>query len=386
MKIEVAKKDLEESLSVVSSSLAGGGNDLSSHFLFRRDPSDDKKVQVLTYSLRISSLCPITAQVEDSDFKAFSIEGWRLKKWLSKLPDAALTFEFDGSVVEASCPGKGKQKFQSHNPDKFPYWDQALKDAKLTATMSADRLHRALDYSRSFAANADQETRTPQLCVCEVKDGVLASTNNRTATLVTIGDLKESSMRIHVKDAPAILSFLSTIKNDVEVLEHDKCLFLRREDGAVFEETRLDAQFPAFKRPPDEDPHWWVLNTEELKSAIPFLESGASKEDDRLRFTRPDDNGPVILSMMTTTGTSAEQSVSCLESGSLKDADPIPDEGFVIAYPNLLKILQFVTSDTVRFGVSRRKKTGYIRFLDHHFKNEDGEGGDEYLTVAVWLR
>jgi len=388
MKIQVAKKDLEDALAVVGPSLAGSGSDLSSHFLFRRNPDDKDKVQVLTYSVRISALCPLTATVTDSDYDAFTIEGWRLKMWLSKLPDAALEFEFDGSVVEASCPGKGKQKFQSLNPTKFPFWDKALEDAEITATLPAERLHRALDYARNFAS--DDESRTPELCVCEVKDGVLASTNRRTATLVTVEGLDGSSMRIHAKDASAILSFLGTIQGDVEVLEHEKKVFFRRADGAIFEESRFDANFPAFNRPPDVDPHWWVLKTDELRNAIPFLASGASKEDDRLRFTRPGDENdkerPIVLSMMTATGGTAEQSVTCLDSESDPAAEEIPDEGFVLAYPNMVKVLQFVTTDTVKFGVSRRKKNGYLRFVENAFTDEDGNGGDEYLTIAAWLR
>lgn len=389
MKIQVAKQDLENSLEVVSACLAGTGSDLSAHFLFRRNPKDREKAQVLTYTTRISALCPVTAQVEESDFDAFTVEGWRLKKWLGTLPDAALTFEFDGAVVEATCPGKGVQKFQSLDPSKFPYWDKLLTEAEGEILLiSAERLHRAIDYSRNFAS--DNESRTPELCVCEVKEGVLASTNKRTATLVKVQGLKKSAMRVHVKDAPAILSFLSSIKGDVEVMEHDKCLFLRRADGAVFEESRFDANFPAFNEPPDVDPHWWILDTEELRSAIPFLVSGANREDDRLRFTRPGDPNdkerPVIVSMYTATGSTAEQKVTCVKSDSEPDAEPLPDEGFVLAYPNLLKILQFVKSDTIRFGVSRRKKNGYLRFKDTQFADADGKNGDEYLTVAAWLR
>ena len=388
MKIQVAKQDLEDALDVVSPCLSGTGSDLSAHFLFRRNPEDREKIQVMTYTTRISALCPVTATAEESDFDAFTVEGWRLKKWLSKLPDAALEFEFDGAVVEAVCPGKGKQKFQSLDPSNFPWWDEQLEGATIIAQMSAERLGQAIDYARNFAS--EDESRQPELCVCEVKDGVLASTNKQTATLVKVAALGSSSMRVHVKDAGAILSFLKTIKGDVEVLEHEKCLFLRRTDGAVFEEARFAANFPAFNEPPTKDPHWWLLDTEELRNAIPFLESGANREDNRLRFTRPGDpddkERPVVLSMTTATGSTAEQKVTCVDSHSEPDAEPIPDEGFVLAYPNLLKILNFVKSDTIRFGVSRRKKGGYLRFKEVQFADEDGNGGDTYLTVAAWLR
>lgn len=386
MKIQVAKKDLEDAISVVAPSLSGQGSMISAHFLFRRDPADRDKVQVLTHSVRISALCPMTATVEESDYDAFTVEGWRLKMWVETLPDAALEFEFDGAEVEARCPGKGKQKFQSLDPSKYLYWDKGLGDAEKTSTLPAARLHRALDYSRNFAS--DNESRTPELCVCEAKGGILASTNKRTATLVTVDGLGESLMRIHAKDAPAILSFLATIPPDgtVDILEHERRVFFRRADGAVFEETRFDANFPAFSCPPDNNPHYWVLKTDDLKTAIPFLRSGASKEDDRLRFSRPDKDGPVVLSMMTATGKTAEQNVACVDSGSEDGAEDIPKEGFVLAYPNLSKMLQFVDTDTVKFGLSRRKKSGYMRFVTHAFQDDEGNGGDEYLTVLAWLR
>lgn len=383
MKIQVAKKDLEDALSVVSASMEGSGSDLSTHFLFRRSPDDRTKAQVLTYSGYLSSMCPFTSVVEESDFDAFTVEGWRLKLWMTALPDAALEFEFDGSVVEAFCPGKGKQRFQSLNP-KFPFWDGDLATAQKTATLPADRLHKALDYARKFAS--DQETRTPELCVCEVKEGILASTNKRTATLVKVKGLENSAMRILAKDAPHILSFLNTINDDVDILEHEKKVFFRRGDGAIFVESRFDANFPVFNQPPDEDPHWWILDTKELREAIPILRSGASKEDDRMRFSRPEKDGPISISMLTATGSPATLSVKCLDSHSEPDAEEIPEDGFVLAYPNLDKILQFVSTDTVRFGISRRKKNGYLRFKEVLFKEEDGTGGDVYLTIAAWLR
>jgi len=387
MKIQVAKQDLEAAVNVVSPCVAGKGSVISAHYLFRRDPADRTKAQVLSHSVRISALCPLTAVVEESEFDAFTVEGWRLKMWLDTLPDAALEFEFDGSVVEVFCPGKGKQKFQSLDPSKYPYWDKGLADAEETATLSAERLHRALDYTHNFTS--DNESREPHLCVCEAKDGILAATNKRTATMVTVAGLKKSLMRIHTKDVPAILSFLATIEGDVEVLEHERRVFFRRVDGAVFEETRFDANFPSFSRPPDDSPHWWVLRTEDIRGAIPFLVSGASKEDDRLRLSRPDDGSaepPIILSMMTATGGTATQEVECLESGMEDGAEEIPPEGFVLAHPNLSKMLQFVDSDTVKVALSRRLKSGYMRFVDHFFKNDDGSGGDEYLTVLAWLR
>lgn len=381
MKIQVAKQDLDNALSVALTSISTTGSDLSTHCLFRPSPDDNTKAEVLTYNSRCFSRCPFVGTIEGD--KPFTVEGKRLKKWMNAVPDVALTFESDGAVVKATAPGRGTQKFQSLNPDNWPYWDSLVEKAETTYSIDSVRLAAALDHARQFTS--DQENRNPELCVCEARDGTLIATDKIAATFIQVSGLEKSSMRVHAKDAGSILSFLSTIEGEVEVFEEETNLFLRRKDGTIYGESRFQAKFPTFSQPPDEDMHWWELRVEDLKSGIPFLASGAAWEDNRLHFNRTGD-GPISISMMSTAGSMTSIDIECVDSGKGDGAEDLPSDGFVLSHPLLTKVLAPCKDETVRFGINFRQKGGYIRLSDHRFQSEDGSGGDSYVTILAWLR
>ena len=82
MKLTVAKSDLEEALKV-SSLTVGSGSDLSSHYLFR---VQEGEVEILSYDMRVFSRAPLQATVE-GDEDAFTVEAWRLDKWVASVGD-----------------------------------------------------------------------------------------------------------------------------------------------------------------------------------------------------------------------------------------------------------------------------------------------------------
>lgn len=382
MRFKVAKRDLDDALQVVSPSISSSGNDITTHYVFRRTGPNDKGeygMEVLTCSGRMFSSCPLIVKVEDPGEKdAFTIEGKRLKQWLSFVADAALTFTFADAEVVARAP-KGKQTFQSLDPDSRFVWDKTLKASKLTATLPADRLAAALAYSRLFAST--KESEQPELCTCEVKDGILYSTDKKAVTLIRVAGLGESAMRIHGKDAKGILDFLGTCDgSEVDVLEHDRMLIFRRKDGAVFGETRFQAAFPGLKiNMDDEDQHEWVLVKADLEEAIGFLTSGASWEDNRLHFKPSKEAGEVILWMMSATGKKTELMLKTSVSESVENAPEIPPEGFSVDHFCLAKVLGAWKDKDIRLGVNIRGNRGFVRFVvDQH--------GDKYLTIIAWLQ
>jgi len=394
MKIKAAKCDLEAALTVVNPSMAGTGGDLTTHYLFRKH-KDDGKAEVLTYSGRIYAGCPFVAEVElddeDGAVNAFTIEGKRLRSWLGAVPDAALSFAFDQKTkkVKAKAPN-GTQTFQSLDPDNFPYWDDRLKEAEEAATFPAHRLHAALNYARLFASV--DESRTPELCVCEVRDGGMAATNKVSAVVIQMPGFKDASLRVHVKDAATILSFLGTIgTGDVVAHTHDRCVFFVRADGAIQVEGRLIVDFPNFKAPTGDDQRSWTVKVSDLKNCIAFLTSGAAWEDNRLHFTRPDSDGPVVVSMLNTTGTRTKYEVGCPESGEGENVPDLPADGFVLAHEPLTKMLDACEEDTIRLGVNVRGQQagGYLRYVSERFGVEgDAEAvePDTYLTLLPWLK
>jgi len=390
MKIEVAKQDLDAALSVVSHSISSSGADLSTHFLFRAIPGDDKKAEVRTHTGRVYSGCPFVAAVttEDDGPKAFTIDGWRLKQYLGAIDDCALTFEFDGTVTTVTDPG-GSIRLKTLDPDGFPHWDKNIEDAKVTATMTAERLAAALDFSRSFAS--DDPSKSPHLCVCEVLEGVIASSDKQVGTYLTVPGLSECNIRVFAKDAPGILAFLNQSEGDIEVLEHDRHAFFRRTDGAVFGESRYLVQFPRPKRPPIEDAFWWDFSVNDLKRAMSIMKAAADKEDIRILLKPVDDS--IEVSMLDATGKRTARTIPCTEQGKQEVADgekapdPMPDDGFLLPSTGLTRFFSLWNNDTIRFGINPRGKRGYTRIEDVRFASEDGtDEGDTYVTVLAWLQ
>jgi DNA polymerase III sliding clamp (beta) subunit (PCNA family) len=382
MRFQVAKQDLEAALQVVIPSL-GTESGITSHFVFRRTGTkkDGYGVEVVTLAKLVFSSCPLKAKVEDEgDKSAFSIEGKRLKQWLGSVADAALDFVFDSqeSEVKITAP-KGSQTFQCLQPDSRYTWEREMKDATLTATLPAERLAAAIDFSQNFASL--DESKKPELCVCEVKDGILYSTDRKAVSLVRIEDIGESNLRVHGKAVPKFVSFLDTFDGtNVEVLEHDRSLILRRGDGATFGSSRFQAPFPGVNVDMDaEDHHVWTVDKKTLAEAIGFLTAGASWEDNRLRLAPGDEDGEIKLSMTSATGKKTELVVPCVETASQDGAPDVPKEGFALDHFRLTKVLKVWKDDTFPLGVSVMGTRGFARCC---YEAE----GDNYLVILAWLR
>lgn len=386
MRFKVAKRDIEAALQVVDSSIVSSGSDMSAHYTFRRTgPDGDGKygVEVLSYGGRIFSSCPLIVVVEDAGKKgALTIEGWRLKQWLQNIgDDTAPDFTLDEGEVIARVP-RGKQTFQSLDPSSFPYWDKTLKDAKVTARIPANRLAAALAYSRLFASDKDKETKAPQLCVCEIQNGILYSTDKKAATLIKVEGMDASGLRVHVKDVGGFLTFLGTVGDgDVEVLEHERMALVRRcLDGAVFGEARFHFAYPPQKAGINDTDQWcWDIPKAEFQQAIGFLRSGAAKEDNRLNIAPGENAGEIILSMQSATGKPTNLTLAGIGMTSAANAPPIPDEGFVVDHIILAKAMAPWKETTVRFGLSTKGDRGLLRLVHEQFESK-------FLTVLPWMR
>lgn len=396
MKISVNKRDLYAALQVVSNSMSGTDLELSSQFVFRPLAGSTDKAEVLTFAGRLFSSCPFQATVEglegDPD-QAFTVEGARLKQWLRSVSDAPLEFHSDPDtkVVTAVAP-KGSQEFKSLDPKAFPYWDDLLDEVEITASLEAGRLTQALEFARLFMADTKMESTGPQFCVTEVRGGAFLSNDKRAGSMALVAGLEKCGIRVFTGDMGGILKFLGTLPSDsmVEILEHSKGFLFRRADGAVFGETKYMAAFPAMRLPMElDDQWWWGLPKDELRTAIPFLLAGASREDNRLYFSRPDNKGPVILGMVSMTGKLKTLEIKPLDSGQHLIPDPEDAESeieaseatpeFQLSVTCLQKVISSSNRDAIRFGVSQRKGSGFVRF------REDREG-DQFLTVMAWLR
>jgi len=380
MKMQVAKRDLEAALQVVTNSLNTSGSDISAHIVFRVQGDG---VELLTFAGRLISSAPVKCVVDAREAKAFTVEGARLIQWVGAVGDEAIDLNYDTEkkVVTAKAP-KGAMEFQTLDPEGFPYWDAIWPDVTEKATCKGDRLAAAVAYAKQFVF--DKETKRPELCLIECRDGLISATDQKSITLVEVPGLSESALRIHKNDAPAVIRFLGTCGDtDVTLMEHDRYFIFKRADGAVFGETRFNAKYPPLVIDRDaENPIWWKVSTKEFLAAIPFLTSGAEKKDTRLFVDRPDPDGPLRVGMKAMTGSMMAIDVSVIESG--KTGDPkvesdLPPGGFCVDFKDIEKVLGGWSQEAAIFGVHIRGTNGYVRF------REERDGVD-YTTVCAWLK
>lgn len=380
MKIEVAKPDLEAALKVASIGTTSG-SDLTSHYVFRCKGED--QVEVLSNNARVGISMPIAGcKVTRSEGpSSFSIEAWRLNKWITGVEDTVLTLSLEDSTVKATSP-RGKAMFQTMDPAQFPFWDQLFEATEAGTKVPAPRFHSALSQVRLFLS--DKETTNPRLSQTEIASGALQATDKGAFVAVVLPEFASSHLRIHGKDIGQVLSFLSNCGTEaVEVRENDRCLFLVREDGGVISVGRPTQNFPEVVIPTDkEDPAWWDVRVVDLRKAINFLVAAAAKEDTRMNF-RLEDN-LVMVSMSSATGERSSLGIEALAQGEQENLKPpVPSEGFDVPYPYLLKVLGEWRGDAIRFGLTpkldKQKKTvGWLRF------REDRDG-DDYLALLIWI-
>jgi hypothetical protein len=382
MKIEVAKPDLEAALKVASIGTLSSSSDLTSHFIFRC--KEDGQVEVLSSNSRLAISMPIAGcKVEKEEgVQAFTIEAWRLNKWITGVEDTVITLSITEGSIKASSP-RGHAVFQSMDPSQFPYWDNLFATTEVSTKLPAPRFHAALSQVRLFIS--DKDTTSPKLAQTEIADGALQATDKGAFVAVCLPELKNSKLRIHGKDIGQVLSFLSTCGADpVEVREHDRCLFLVRMDGGVLSVGRPTHAFPDVNFDmEDGDPAWWTVRVADLKKAINFLAAAAAKEDTRMNFVLA--QGVVRVSMSSATvGERSSLDIEVLDQGVQEGINPpVPEGGFDVPYPYLLKILGEWCGNDIRFGLTpkydkNKKVCGWVRF------HED-RGGDDYLSLLIWV-
>ena len=369
MKIKVSKQDLQAAMQVPDICVAGSGSDLSAHFLFR---IHDGAVQMLAYNQRVFGSAPVKCQFDGDEGAAFTVEGWRLRKWLAGVADAVLTFtKEDGGEVKASAP-KSTIRMRSLDPSKFPFWDKSLGEAKAITTINATRLASALNYGGKFIS--DKDSTKPEIGQVESLKGCIWATDKKAVTLISVKGLEDSNLRIHSKDISPVTKFLS-YADDVEVLEHDRSLFLRRADGAVLGTSRPLAAFPKLGVDKDAvDDAEWEVKTADLTAAIKCLSASADKDNTSVVFRYRKADNMVVLSVTSAAGGSDEYPIECTYE---RESAKIPEDGFELHYPYLETLIEHFKGDTLKFGVTKKDKGGFIRFLH-------AQEGDSFLTVVVW--
>lgn len=379
MKIEVAKIDLESALAV-STLTVGSGTDLSSHYLFRKTGAG---VEILSYDMRTFSGIPLKCISEGED--SFTVEAWRLDKWLSGVADGVLTITSDANGEVTAKGTKGRIRLRSLDPSKFPYWDRLYSDAKVDGTIVPSTLNRAINVSKCFVSTDD--TQKPEICQIEAINGTLWSTDRRALSHVRVA-MPELNMRIPGKDIPTITKFLSlkdTLNGDVTLLTSERsandgggaCAFIRRADGGYIGVSRPNAPFPKLDvNPENDDESSFVLDLIDFKSAVSVLSASAPKNHETIRLRYLD--GRVVASMPSDAG--GEDDYPLTVKGDIVNGDAFAD-GFTVGHNYLKSIADAFGVAELKLGVNRRGKGGFIGV---RHKDPVESGATDYFAVLVW--
>jgi len=380
MQFEIAKPDLVQALKFVSSTVAKSDEDLSGHYLFRQVPGSASAVEVLAYDGKISSAARLNCKYTPTEggATAFTFEAKRMNIWLDASPDVALTFEYADNKVTAYSP-MGKQKFDSLDPSKFPYWDSILEESTPKAKVSAVRLRTALQYVRPFLY-AD-ETKHPHLCQAQFRDGVLYATDTATAVAIQMSGFEGADFSVSSKAMGALLTFLTQCGDgEIEICEHDRMVIYRLGSTAIFGESRMHVQFPKLNLGLDlPNQHLWKINRLEFNKNLKFLLSAAPKDADTVTLADvAHSDVSVNMGMAVAAGGTATLPLACTSKATATSgAAALPDKGFRVKHANFLKVLAAQSADDVVMGVNSKGAGGWLRF-------EDEAGGDRYFAIVQW--
>lgn len=363
MKISIAKRDLEAALSVTKISVSGD-SDLSGHYLFRYKGG---KIEILSYHQRVFSLAPVVSSVEGEEGEAFTVEAWRLDKWVSGVTDGVLMLTSDGAG-DVTCSGpRSKIKLRSLDPSKFPYWDKLVASAKPSGSTLPTSLSRALSISRWFVSSDD--TSKPELCQIDSVKGVFFATDRRSFSSAEIPGLENLSVRIPSKDVGLLVKFLTekgTVEGGaIEIREASRppsegggaALFFRP-DGSYFGVVRPNTELPPLsKEYRDAAPDFSItLDHAELTSAVSVLSAAAPRGHERISFKIRD--GAIAVVMPSEAGGTTESSLTL---AVLKGPPDLSVE-FQIDYSYVQGLFATFGGEQLELGCSQRAGGGWCTF------------------------
>lgn len=381
MNIEVAKSDIEVALKVVSLTV-GSGSDLSSHYLFRQR---DGQMEVLSYDMRVFSRAPFTATVEGEDGDAFTVEAWRLDKWISSVGDGVLTLTCDDQGQVTAKGPRSKIKLRSLDASRFPYWDGLMAQAEDVGDVTPGTLYRALHLTKHFVSSDD--TSRPEICQTEATEGVLKATNRRAVSCVTVRDLPELDLRIPGKDITIVLKFLSdkvTQESDVSVKRASRpdgsagaaAVFLRP-DGSYVGVSRPTVAMPKLPIQVEESDTTLTIDVNEFNGAVDVLLASAPKGHAAVSFSTGE-GGTLYLAMPSEAGGKDEYPM--IQSVATGFGEGL---SFTMDYSYVGNIADMFDLDSVSFGVHERGRGGYVSFA-YEDEGATEDSGNHYYTVIVW--
>lgn len=388
MKIEVLKSNLTSALSVVATTVSAG-TDLSSHYLFRENK---EKLEVLSASARTFSLSSVIAKLSESEpGEVFTVEAWRIERWVSAVPEGVIKISSDGKGEVLLTSGRSKLKLRSLDHSKFPFWDNLVSGAKSVGVVPSISVSKAFDLVKNFVSTED--TTHPALCQVDVLGGVLRATDRKALTLIKLPALPDMNLRIPGRDLSLVSKFLHLKgSSDIEIKQAARipeagggsCAFFVRQDGSYLGVTCPVLEFPKLEVNQDDPSDFSLsLDLSEFNAALSSLLAGAPKGHHTVTFSLHKESGLPCLSMPCEAGGDVEHPLS---NSTVTNPEKF-DTPFTIISSYLNSVFSSFSrassdkTDRIEFGVTKKGRGGFISF-----KYTDGSSGDgnQYFSVILW--
>lgn len=364
MRFKISKENLEHSLFLVEKAVGAKG--IESHFVFI---PQDGGVTLRTFGHRLLASTPLPGVVilEPSE-QGFTIEAKRLygsEGWLSAVDnEEEITFSFAEGEVTVSC-SRGSVPFLSLDPLDFDVFDFSLLSSELRETAvlqekDVEDLTQALSYLKEFTSK--DENREAPLTVVECRGGRLFAAGSALG-VVDLDSLEDSTLRLHNKAIPKVLSFLSKVEAPVSLLESDG-LVVFRSGESFFGELRYTVSFPDLGEWDYPNIFEWRFSPVELLSALRFIMPCADRDKPYLYFGPIEDKTKIRVGVYRPNGRLESYNCDLLDH----NMKAYEGEGFFVHSPSFLRVLGlYKDREEVILGITphpEKAGQGLVRF-DH---------------------
>lgn len=383
MKIETNKRDLEAVLDLVGVAKGSGKADnVATHACFQ---ARGGQVEILASNTRLGARGVLTANVQGDG--AFTVEFWRLTKWLDAVGDAPVTLRLDGTRVVISS-ASSRIVLQSLNPAEFPMVPETPEGKG--SEIDAKRLHGMLSYLRAFVL--EQETIQPQYNVAQVKRGSFWACNQKSLVIMTIPELEQTKLHLHKLEFPGVLAYLAACGGrPAKIVERPsggvEGFHLVHPGGSALYVPKPRKDFPDLSGElhalEGEAACVWEISPEQLLTSIEGLTASADNENYYVRMSTA---GADMLEVSIKAAFSSEDSTAQVPAKirATKRFSGMADAKLEFHHPSLLAALGKQKEAIVALQIyapsdgKKGRQEGLSRLVS---KSKDG---DEVHTILHW--
>lgn len=327
MKLTIAKSDLDSALTLTGYAL-GKEAEWTKHFHIRTNDNGGVEFHTTNHRHGASTAINSVTIGDDDANKTFTLESSRIKQVLQYDDgNSVMVFDTDENVVKLKT-ARGVLSMVI-NKNTFPYWDDALSEAKDMLTIESKNLAQVITHHKYFIDKPDAKSMMYRYIA--FKNGGVLSGNGFSMSLTISDDLENADFYLNQLDINPLLGFLKQSDGKITIKKTDKMVFFCAEDDSVFGLVLPSKRAIAGMGTLDPKQMLgsltdvqasWSTAKDNLTNSLGLLGCVMDETDNRVKFHF--EEGSLYLSAMSLTG-----SVDTIEVG-LKDFE---DDRDVLSKP-----------------------------------------------------